>query len=85
MKDRLQNSTRIADILQHKLQESSNKRGNIIFNSLSGNRMANKSMSPVADPRVYSIIGKLHSKSPIACRVISPSEITQRLGNFEKQ
>lgn len=64
--ERRRKSTRIADILENKLQESSNIRGNIIFNSLGSYRRNHTKHSgtttPVADPKVYQIIGKLHTR-----------------------
>ena len=61
---KMKNSERMVDILQSKLNEFSNQRGNIIYNSLGNHkRAASKHRSTsvsVADPRVYSILGKLH-------------------------
>ena len=57
-------SDRLLDILENKLQEHNNVRGNIIFNSLGEHRRNftkhRDSATPVADPKVYSILGKLH-------------------------
>ena len=73
IKDRMENSDRIADILQKNLQCQSNQRGNIIFNSLTGKRRMKSrhagSKTPVADPRVYSLIGKLHHKNRLPFKV----------------
>ena len=69
MTDRRRNSTRIADILENKLQEVSNVRGNIIYNSLGAYRRNTTkhhgTSTPVADPKVYQIIGKLHTRVPV--------------------
>ena len=66
---RMKNSTRIADILQNKLHEHSNQRGNIIYNSLGTYRRNFTKHSgkdfAVADPKVYNILGKLHTRVPV--------------------
>ena len=63
-KEKLAKSDRMCDILQNKLTERNNVRGNIIFNSLGDHRRTftkhRDSSTPVADPKVYSILGKLH-------------------------
>lgn len=63
-KEKIAKSDRMCDILQNKLSEHNNVRGNIIFNSLGDHRRTLTkhwdSTTPVADPKVYSILGKLH-------------------------
>ena len=65
--DRIRNSSRFVDIFQNKLIENGNKRGNIIFNSLGQHKRERSkhaaTTNPVADPKVYSVIGKLHQRS----------------------
>ena len=60
---------RLSVILKENLKNFKNKTGNIILNSLNEVKRATSRHSntdtPVADPMVYSIIGKLHSRSPI--------------------
>ena len=67
MQERRQHSNRMYDILENKLQENANRRGNIIFNSLGSHKRATSKHSgnttPVADPKVYNLIGKLHMRS----------------------
>lgn len=67
MLERRQRSNRMYDILDNKLQENANRRGNIIFNSLGSHKRADSKHSgnatPVADPKVYNLIGKLHMRS----------------------
>ena len=65
----MQNSDKIANILENKLTEHANKRGNIIFSSLGKHKRKStgkqtKTTNAWADPRVYSLIGKLHTESP---------------------
>ena len=66
------------DILENKLTERNNQRGNIIFNSLNQHKRSltkhKDSTTPVADPRVYQLIGKLHTKKTLPKRdVASPA------------
>lgn len=60
---------RLVDIFKNKLIENSNQRGNIILNSLAQHKRAyshhSKNYTPVADPKVYRLIGKLHQCSPL--------------------
>ena len=59
----VQDSSRFVDIFKNKLSENNNRRGNIILNSLSQKKQG--SSQPMADPKVYSLIGKLHHCSDL--------------------
>ena len=68
----MKTSDRIADILANKLHEFGNKRGNIIYNSLGKHKRSiskhKETTTPVADPHVYNILGKLHQRTPVRQR-----------------
>lgn len=68
MRQRLDNSNRIADILKSNLQSLSNVRGNIILNSNRGRSQNEATVGVVqqmTDPKIQMLVGKLHMRKKL--------------------